>query len=470
MAVLAAAPLGAVEGAAYLKSAEGVRSTAMGGAFGAEGGSAESLWYNPAGLTGLKGAEASLTHQSLENAYDSDHIVMGAFLGWQHSFGLLYSRKGANDSYRDMNANSAGSFEVSNSVLGLGYAYDLSWLSIGASVKMLSEKVEKLSGSSTAFDVGVQGNFDKEKALYGLSLQNLGSAPSLGGPDLELPTTLRASLGWRVGDPSQQLLLLGDYRYRLGVQQGAFAFGAEYSEIYEQNSLALRAGWDFGQSALGGLSGLSLGAGFSYKFMGIDYSWMPLDVLGNSHRIALTLTYDQKSIEQEKNMDSFLGIDPQARVLPTPTPTATPAAAKPLHEAHVGADLDALMAETPTPTPTSTPEIRAQEKEKPKGIIGAIFSIFSFGKKDESSKEPERKGGLLKSFFGIFGIGSDEDKPAAAPDLPGQPTPVSQEDEFVNPSPQGGANTAPRGAGTPQVSPTVQPTPVLQKMKGWLSF
>jgi hypothetical protein len=457
-----AASLHAVEGAAYLKGAEGVRSSALAGAFSAAAGSAESLWYNPAGLSGLRGAEASFTHSSLDNAFDTDHIVAAAFLGWQHSFGLMYSRKGAQDTYRDASANSAGSFEVSNSVLGLGYAYDLGGLSLGLELKMLNEKVEKLSGSSTAYDFGMQGTFDKDQVLYGLSYQNLGSAPSLGGPEASLPQTLRAGLGWKAGDPSQQLLVMGDYRYLPASSKGGFALGAEYSEAYDESSLALRAGWDFGQSQLGGVSGLSLGAGFAYKFLGIDYAWIPLDVLGSSHRIALTLVYDQKSAEREKSMNSYLGINPQAAPLPTPTRAPTP---RP-REANIGAELSALMAETPTPMPTPTPEIRAAAKEPAKGLIGAIFSIFSFGKKSEAKdEEPAKKGGLLKGLFSIFGISGSEDQPVdAAPDKP-QASP-SDEDSFVKP----GQSAAPAKDAGPQATPTLQATPALQKMKGWVSF
>jgi hypothetical protein len=466
---LTASRLGAVVGAPYLQGPEGVRSSALAGAYGAVQGSAESQWYNPAGLSGLRGAELSLTHQSLDDALDSDHIVLGAFLGWQHSFGLMYDRQGATDTYRDDSANVTGSFQDSDSVLGLGYAYDLGWLSIGAEIKYLDESIEKLSGSSLAYDLGLQGKFAKEQVLYGLSLQNLGSAPNLGGPDVSLPTSLRASLGWHVGELAQALMLLADYHYLLSTGSGALALGAEYSEVYEDNSLAIRAGWDFGEGELGGLSGLSLGAGFSYKFLGVDYAWNPMDVLGNSHRIALTLTYDQKSQAQEKSTADYLGINPNAVVLAPPTPTPTPRPVKPLRDAHVGAELEALMAATPTPIPTPTPDIQALPKAPPQGIFGAIFSIFGFGKKEPVPEEgAKRPGGILRGFFKIFGLNNDEDKPTVLPDQPGVTPEASDEDKFVNP---GASPAASPGPGvSPQVTPSLQPTPALQKVKGWLSF
>lgn len=319
-----------------------------------------------------------------------------------------------------------------------------------------------------AWDLGAQGNFDHGSVIYGVSLQNLGSAPQLGGPEISTPLNVRSSLGWRMGDLSQQLLFLSEYRYFINNSRGALALAAEYSETYDRSMLAIRTGWDFGQNQLGGTSGLSLGAGFGYKFWSLDYAWLPLDVLGSSHKIALTLVYDQKAIEREKSVATYLDIDPNAAVLPTPTPAPAPKYVAPSKERNVGAELSALLAETPSPTPTHTPEVRELAKEKPKGIIGAIFSAFSFGKKEESKEGTERKGGLLKGLFGIFGLsGGSDDDPIAAPDMPAKPESKDSEDEFVDPSKPGAARP---GGSSPQPTPTLQPTPVLKKLKGWLSF
>lgn len=456
---LLSAPLIALTSFPYLESPEGVRSSALGGAFGAVNGSAESQWYNPAGLSGLDGAELSFTHQDEDDGLSSDHIVLGAYLGWQQSLGLMYSSEGASDTYRDAFGNIGSSFQDQSSVLGLGYAYDLSWLSLGAEVKYLSESLATDSGSSTAFDVGAQGNIRGDQVLYGLSLQNLGSAPNLGGPAATPPTTLRASLGWRIGEVAQSLLLLSDYHYLISDGTGALALGAEYSEVYQDNALAIRAGWDFSQNQLGGISGLNLGAGYRYKFLGVDYTWSPMDALGYSQRIALTLTYDQRSQEREQNVSEFLQSN-HALAVPLPTPTPRP---RPQEKAHVGQELEALLAATPTPTWLPTPLIAAAAPEKPKGIFGAFFDIFSGG---SGAKEEAHQGGILRGIFGFFGLSSSDEQQQALPQLPNEPG-ANNEDLFVTPVAQNAQGTP---LPTPQPTPTLQDTPVINKMKSWLSF
>lgn len=484
--LLAAPGLQAVEGAAYLKGAEGPRSQAMGGAFSAAGGSAESIWYNPAGLTGLKGAEGSFGHHSIAGGFDADHILAAAFLGWQQSLGLVYSRKAASDSYRDGMGNAAGSFEVSNSVLGLGWAYDFNslGLSLGWGAKMLGEKVADLSASSMVFDFGLQGNLSKDRVLWGLSLLNLGPAPQIGslppGMELKAPTLLRAGAGFQAGEPAQSFLLLGDFRYLAATGRTGFALGAEYAEVYADNSLALRAGYDFGGNALGGLTGLSLGAGFGYKWLGVDYSYLPLDVLGASHRVSLTLTYDQKAEAQEKSLTDFLGLTAAAQAQPTATPLPTSTPIRALSDRPSGLDLDALLAATPTPMQSPTPAVSERPKEEARGLIGAIVSIFSFGKKkeerpgDEPVEKPKRPGGILKGFFSIFGLG-EEDELQELPDQPGVEPAVEDEDRFSDDdaflrTPRRDPAPTPVPGAMREAEPTPEPTPVAKKIKRLLSF
>jgi hypothetical protein len=436
----------------------------MAGAFGAINGSPESLWYNPAGLSGLDGAVASLSHQSLDAGFDSDYLVASALLGWDQSLGLLYWHEGNSDTYRDALGNAGGRFEDGSSVLGLGYSYDLGPFSLGAAAKMLSEKIEKLSGSGLAYDIGIEGKQTDERALWGLSLQNLGSAPKLGDPGEGVvpPLLLRVGTGLHFGEEAQALLLTGDYRYLFVSQRSAFALGAEYSEVYEDNSLALRAGYDFGANELGGLAGLNVGAGFGFSIFTIDYSYSPLDALGGSHRISLSVIYDQRKKVQEADMAAYLHLSASAETAPTPTPTPRPI--KALNDRRVAPELEALLAATPTLTPT--PVVQERPKEAPKGILGALFNFFSFGKKETpvptENGEPQpqpKKGGILRNFFNFFGVSSTEDQ--VAPDQPAAKS--GEEDKFsseVTPQATPVATTV--------VTPTAKGTPLMDQFKHWI--
>ena len=136
-----------------------------------------------------------------------------------------------------------------------------------------------------------------------------------------------------------------------------------------------------------------------------------------------------------------------------PSPTPQPAKIQPLR--HVAGELEALLAATPTPSPT--PLVQEKPKEAPKGIFGAIFSFFSFGKKEKpaESAAPKPAGGILRSFFKALGISSNDDQPALAPDKPAaQP---GDEDKFS------GAAQA-----TPQATPSPQPKPLIDQFKNWI--
>ena len=466
--VLASSQLGAQEGAPYLLTAEGVHAAALAGAFGAYTGSPEALWYNPGALTDLNGVELSLSHLSFPGAYDSDHLVLAAPLNWTHHFGLIYHQNSAEDTYRDNLGNETGNFQDTQTVIDLGYSYRWKDLSLGAAYKSLNESLEKQSGSSSVVDLGSVVELNQDAVVFGAALQNIGSAPSLGsgGPAVEAPLLARASVNLRFNTDVSRWQLLGDYNYALVSSRSGFSLGVDYSEEYQGSRLGLRAGWDFSQSALGGAAGLALGAGYGYGPVGLDYAFTPREALGNQHRIALTLLWDLRAKSQEKDLAGYLGPEAAATPQPTPTPVKAPALMP-----GAGAALDALLAATPSPTPVLAPTPVVEEKHAPSGgILGALAKLFSFGSApSESGEAGEKPAGILGNVFKFLGFGSSA--PTEAPESPQR----GQEDAVANGTP------VPLATPTPLVEqrlkgdsvalpPTPVPTPIADKVKGWMKF
>lgn len=404
--------LQAIEGAPYLKTSEGVRSTGMGGAFSMIAGSPESLWYNPAGLSQLKGIQGSFVHQSWENGIDSNHVLLAAPLGWRHSLGMLYHSKGLLDTYRDAQGLDGGKFEVSNSVLGLGYAFDSGTFAVGAAVKTLNEVIEDSKGSGMVMDFGIRADFYDGLILFGASYQNAGSVPVIGDPgvEIEAPTLLRVGLGLSNNSPGNHFTVSSELKSSLHSQRTTLAFGAEYMENYDDISLALRAGYDLGLADLGGLSGLTVGGSLGYDVFHINYTFTALDVLGASHRLSLSFIWDLKKRAGEKAIDQFLDIEPEAE------PTSVAVYPKRAPTPNTDIDLDRLIAE-PLVRPTAV--VTKARAPKKRGILSGLARLFGFGRRDQTEEEKAQKKeeaarprkSLVKSFLSLFGIGEDEVAP-----------------------------------------------------------
>ncbi len=467
VALTLARPAFAIEGAAYLKTVEGARSAGLAGSLGAIQGTPESLWYNPAGLVGLPGVQLDMTHMTWANAFDSDHVVLGAPLSWRQALGLLYHRNGVLDMGRDNQGKETGNFEISQSVLGLGYAFDLGFVTLGASVKQLSETIATTSASSTAFDLGLLSEFSKDQVLLGLAVQNLGNAPVLGDPGaaIDAPLTLRASSALAFSGDYSAMRLMGDYRYLGPSARSAFSMGLEYTEDYQQARLAFRGGWDFGRSTLGALAGLGLGFGLGWGPVGMDYAWSSQDALGSAHRVSLTLLWDQRAKEEDKAITAYLGDSAPSNPIIAATPTPGFHVSK---NRSVAGELEALLAVSPTPHPNLTPTPVVGSNDRPQGILGAIAGLFSWGKRDPASTEPEIKKepkSLLKSVFNFFGIQSNA--PNSVSDSPDR----TKEDSFQTaptPAPTPNPMQLLKGDSAPQPSP--QPTPMLEKVKNWIKL
>ena len=399
-------------------------------------------------------------------------MLLAGPINWKHHLGLLYHRNGAQDIFRDALGNESGSFEVSQTVLGLGYSYRFNDLSFGASFKTLNEVIEKQSASASVVDLGTLVEFNQDSLVLGAALQNIGSAPVLGsgGPGIAAPLLLRASANMRFNTDVSRWQVIGDYRYAFVSARSAFSLGVDYSEEYQDSRLGLRAGWDFSQSALGGSAGLALGAGYGYGPVGLDYAYTPREALGTQHRIALTLLWDLRAKNKAQDLATYTANDEAT----TPSPTATPAVKKyrnAFGSANAGAALDALLAATPSPTPEPnllpTPVIEA--KRPGGGILGSLARLFNFsGAPSEGGDAGEKPKGLLQSVFRFLGMGANS--PTEAPEMPGP----NNEDAIgnqVSPKPTPTALPMQRLKGDSQALPkTPEPVAPADKAKSWLKF
>lgn len=290
-------------GAQFLKIGPGARPAAMGEAFAAMADDIHALYYNPAGLGSLRHVQFGFMHneyfQGLDYNFAAIAVPVARFKNKldavtpENSGGVLglavynlaiadIQRRGLADT-----ALPSGTFGASDSAYALSYARRLSdQLSAGVTGKVIVQKIDDQSASSFALDAGSQYRSGPAAAAFGV--RNLGTAPKFDRKADPLPLVVYLGGSRRFKD--RLTLALDITLPRDNDPQGSL--GAEYAHPFTDNfSASLRAGYYTRNTDPSGLSGLSAGAGLSYKSMAFDFAWVPFGDLGNTFRYSLLLKF-----------------------------------------------------------------------------------------------------------------------------------------------------------------------------------
>lgn len=273
-------------GAAFLKIGVGARPLGLGGAYVAVANDANSIYWNPAGLTNFGGAQLTLMH----NKWIED--INYEFLGFAYAdsgeagfaFGLSYLWMGdipvttfsdkigaSGDTFtaRDLSAIFAYSQRVTNRV------------SVGATVKRIRSSIEETSANATAFDVGLLLFPPLQGATIGFTVQNIGTRLKFVSDSDRLPLTYKGGVAYTF---RRSLTLACDVSKPVDhfVQVNA---GVEFVLL---GVLALRGGYNSSNELD---RGFAAGTGLNLKFMTVDYAFVPYGVLGNTHRVSAVFKF-----------------------------------------------------------------------------------------------------------------------------------------------------------------------------------
>ncbi|KAA9332233.1 hypothetical protein F0P96_12180 [Hymenobacter busanensis] len=166
-----------------------------------------------------------------------------------------------------------GDKRYSESRAGLGYAYRLGLISVGARLDMLQLSIEGLGSRRTvAASLGGQADVVPQKLTFGVYLYNLNQAKLAEYQDERVPTVLRAGLGFR---PTTKVLLVAETEKDID-RDADFRAGVEYQVV---DALTVRAG----------IATLTeqVSAGFGLRFgqLRVDYGAQLHNVLGLSQHL-----------------------------------------------------------------------------------------------------------------------------------------------------------------------------------------
>lgn len=273
-------------GMSFLKIGVGGRAAAMGGAYTAVRGDQTSSYWNPAGLMGPYRRSGTLMHcqwfQGIHYEYAGwasrrARDAWGVSLAFQSSGEL--ELRGKHPSRTEENPPT---FSVYDLAWTLSYARSVGRLRVGASSKVLHEKIHTQDAWGAATDLGVLYLPRIGGLSLGSVLRNVGRMSAMQDEAAPLP------LAWQTGAAYERVLprLRSAILVALDVQVpndswASVHAGAEYRL---DGRLLLRAGYQTGSEQ----RNISAGFGIRQGRLQVDYAYVPFySDLGDTHRISV---------------------------------------------------------------------------------------------------------------------------------------------------------------------------------------
>jgi hypothetical protein len=295
----------------FLKIGIGARQVGVGEANIAGVQDINSIFWNPALITGVENAEASFTYTQ----WIVDLKVLSGAVGYNFGFATLAFNYVSLDYGKipealvssptgGIDTRTGNYFSGSDLAFGIGIAKRFTdKLSIGMNFRYLREDLFVFSTDQFSFDVGSFYDVDWKGVKLGMSAQNFSTAARWldtgqeSQQSFDLPLVFRIGISIDLmggnelflgGDPEQHKLTLNadaihtnDYAERLHL-------GMEYRMF---NMFSLRGGYKLNYNE----GNLALGAGVQQMFgqlnLSFDYSYVSYDFLQSPHRFTLLIGF-----------------------------------------------------------------------------------------------------------------------------------------------------------------------------------
>ncbi|HUI28792.1 MAG TPA: PorV/PorQ family protein [Candidatus Acidoferrales bacterium] len=276
-----------------------------------------SLFFNPAGMTGLNGVVdlsgstnkwiAGITHNtfSLEvNPANGRYGVIGFSLQYVN-YGDIYETivgQGP-QGYEDL-----GIYHLTAYAAGLGYAKQLTeQFSLGGQIKLIHQDLGPSTiplpggtGNDTSqtasnklspivFDFGTQFKTGVKSLVFGMSVRNFSQQVKYVDEGFQAPLAFSLGISMNLLDlakslPFNQSLLMSLDASHYTDRPEEVNVGLDYCLL---DMLSLRAGYTSGNAVNDEGNGLSYGVGFSKFGLSIDYAYTPFGDFGNIQRFTV---------------------------------------------------------------------------------------------------------------------------------------------------------------------------------------
>jgi|WetSurMetagenome_2_1015567.scaffolds.fasta_scaffold38909_2 hypothetical protein len=310
-------------GATELLIPVGSRATALSGSMLAMVSGVDAIHWNPAGMVrSNSGVEVMFSNLQYIADINLNYLGIATKVGDVGSFGFYIRSLDFGDIPVTTVENPEGTGTTySPTFLSGGITFSRAFTDRiygGATVKWVSETIERTSASGVAFDLGVQ-YFSEVGLKLGVTLKNLGPEMSFDGADMEyfvaipgqepgsrtrplklsgatfeLPSTLEIGAGYDYKVSEQSSIALSGSFQNSNFGSDAFRIGAEFSF---QNQLFLRGGYSLltENNTDNNIYGPTVGAGVKLPVEGaaisFDYAYRVTDFFDANQWFTLTVGF-----------------------------------------------------------------------------------------------------------------------------------------------------------------------------------
>ncbi|MDR1695760.1 MAG: PorV/PorQ family protein [Endomicrobium sp.] len=269
----------------FLEMGAGARYIGMGGAGTAIANEANAIYWNP-GLIAksqINAVDFMHTVYAEETFYDYAGLIVR--INDKNALGISaqYFSAGELNTFDDA-GRATGNMYPYDAAVSLAYAVDIKGFGIGAGAKFIQSQIVN-SAASYAFSFGVSfpDLFDG-RLKTGAALTNAGRGITYDKETEKLPMGIRLGAGFYVLDN----LLAAFDAGKVADSDAYAAAGIEYKLVINENlNTVLRGGYNT-VAETEGLSGASAGLGIEFKSTILDYAFVPMGNIGNTHRVSVT--------------------------------------------------------------------------------------------------------------------------------------------------------------------------------------
>lgn len=258
------------------------RVAAMGEALVADSSSFESFALNPANLYSTGSTEAVVSRlQWIQDIQTNWGAVKLPFSFGTFGVSLANTNVGGIE-VRDVPGPPITTFTSHSAVFQGAFATRVTnELTLGVSARYLYEKI--YVDESSGFDVGVGTLFDTPLPglTFGAAVINLGNLGAFRSEHSATPEQLQAGATYELKQSDFEFTVAAALANDLGRKENRFFFGGE--AVYDA-AIFLRGGYQTGYES----RGISAGLGLAYRFLKLDYAYVPFNLgLGEAHIVSV---------------------------------------------------------------------------------------------------------------------------------------------------------------------------------------